>query len=344
MTHPEIESAKSEAMAALAALTTLEELDAWRLFEIGRNGRITGLLRQVASQPVEARPSYGAAVNDAKREIEAAYEEAQARRKSEALAAGLAGDRIDVTLPGRRPQQGGLHMSTQTLRRSMPSSPRWASRSTAAATSRPTSSTSSCSTCRRTTRRATCGTRSTRRRPACCCARTRRRGRSTSCGAVPRPGAGHPARHVLPLRARSPRAARSSSTRSRAWRSATGITMADLKGTITAFARRMFGADRQVRIPRQLLPVHRAVDRGGRATAPVRRPELPRLTRTPAGWRSWAAGMVHPVVLRNGGYDPAAFTGFAFGMGPERIAMLRHGIDDIRLFWGNDLRFLEQFR
>jgi phenylalanyl-tRNA synthetase alpha chain len=55
------------------------------------------------------------------------------------------------------------------------------------------------------------------------------------------------------------------------------------------------------------------------------------------------AGMVHPVVLENGGYDPREFSGYAFGMGPERIAMLRHRIDDIRYFFGNDLRFLNQF-
>jgi phenylalanyl-tRNA synthetase alpha chain len=62
------------------------------------------------------------------------------------------------------------------------------------------------------------------------------------------------------------------------------------------------------------------------------------------GWLEIAgAGMVHPVVLRNGGYDPEEFSGFAFGMGPERIAMLLYGIDDIRHFFANDLRFLEQF-
>ncbi len=53
--------------------------------------------------------------------------------------------------------------------------------------------------------------------------------------------------------------------------------------------------------------------------------------------------MVHPVVLQNGGYDPTRYTGFAFGMGPERITMLRHRIEDIRAFWANDMRFLEQF-
>jgi len=54
-------------------------------------------------------------------------------------------------------------------------------------------------------------------------------------------------------------------------------------------------------------------------------------------------GMVHPVVLRNGGYDPITYSGFAFGMGPERVAMLRHSVRDIRNFWANDMRFLEQF-
>jgi phenylalanyl-tRNA synthetase alpha chain len=63
-----------------------------------------------------------------------------------------------------------------------------------------------------------------------------------------------------------------------------------------------------------------------------------------SGWLEiLGSGMVHPNVLRNGGYDPAVFSGFAFGMGPERIAMLKHGISDIRLFFGNDLRFLQQF-
>jgi phenylalanyl-tRNA synthetase alpha chain len=62
------------------------------------------------------------------------------------------------------------------------------------------------------------------------------------------------------------------------------------------------------------------------------------------GWLEiLGCGMVHPVVLRYGGYDPDTYSGFAFGSGPERIAMLRYGIEDIRYFWGNDLRFLRQF-
>jgi len=62
------------------------------------------------------------------------------------------------------------------------------------------------------------------------------------------------------------------------------------------------------------------------------------------GWLEiMGAGMVHPVVLRNGGYYPEEYTGFAFGMGPERIAMLKFGVEDIRYFFSNDIRFLEQF-
>ena len=63
-----------------------------------------------------------------------------------------------------------------------------------------------------------------------------------------------------------------------------------------------------------------------------------------SGWLEiLGSGMVHPVVLQNGGYDPRRYTGFAFGMGPQRSTMLLHRMNDIRYFWGNDVRFLEQF-
>jgi phenylalanyl-tRNA synthetase alpha chain len=122
----------------------------------------------------------------------------------------------------------------------------------------------------------------------------------------------------------------------------TSITLADLKGTIVAFARRMFGAERQVRIRSSYFPFTEPsieVDMdcivcAGKGCALCKR----------SGWLEiMGAGMVHPTVLKNGGYDPERFSGFAFGMGPERIAMLKYGIDDIRQFWANDLRFLRQF-
>jgi phenylalanyl-tRNA synthetase alpha chain len=122
----------------------------------------------------------------------------------------------------------------------------------------------------------------------------------------------------------------------------TSITMADLKGTIVDFARRMFGADRQVRFRASHFPF----------TEPSAEVDMDCILCEGEGCRvckytGWVeimgCGMVHPVVLEHGGYDPRIYSGFAFGMGPERIAMLKYRIEDIRYFWGNDLRFLRQF-
>jgi phenylalanyl-tRNA synthetase alpha chain len=120
------------------------------------------------------------------------------------------------------------------------------------------------------------------------------------------------------------------------------ITMADLKGTIVDFAQCMFGAGRKVRFRASHFPF----------TEPSAEVDMDCILCEGEGCRvckytGWleimGCGMVHPVVLTYGGYDPDLYSGFAFGMGPERIAMLKHGIEDIRYFWGNDLRFLEQF-
>lgn len=121
-----------------------------------------------------------------------------------------------------------------------------------------------------------------------------------------------------------------------------GITMTDLKGTITAFARRLFGQERQIRFRSSYFPFTEPsieVD----IDWPKEDPNADRLTKGTGWLEIMGAGMVHPVVLRNGGYDPDKYTGFAFGMGPQRITMLKHAIDDIRQFWANDLRFLAQF-
>jgi phenylalanyl-tRNA synthetase alpha chain len=120
------------------------------------------------------------------------------------------------------------------------------------------------------------------------------------------------------------------------------ITFADLKGTLTAFARRLFGAQVATRFraahfpftePSAEMDVECFVCGG--VGCPVCKG---------TGWLEvLGSGMIHPTVLNNGGYDPAQFSGFAFGMGPERLTMLKHRIEDIRYFWSNDLRFLEQF-
>jgi phenylalanyl-tRNA synthetase alpha chain len=120
------------------------------------------------------------------------------------------------------------------------------------------------------------------------------------------------------------------------------ITLADLKGAMVDFARQMFGADRRVRFRCSHFPF----------TEPSVEVDMDCIICGGEGCRvckytGWVeisgAGMVHPQVLMNGGYDPDVYSGYAFGMGPERIAMIKYSIDDIRLFYSNDLRFARQF-
>jgi len=128
-----------------------------------------------------------------------------------------------------------------------------------------------------------------------------------------------------------------------------GITFADLKGTLAAFARAFFGPGTRTRFRPSYFPfvepgaevdVSCAICGGSGQLGGARRCGTCKGT----GWLEvLGAGMVHPKVLENGGIDPKRNTGFAFGMGVERMAMLRYGIDDLRLYFENDLRFLEQF-
>ncbi len=121
-----------------------------------------------------------------------------------------------------------------------------------------------------------------------------------------------------------------------------GVTFADLKGTLLLFARAMFGERQQIRLRPSFFPF----------TEPSAEVDISCIMCGGSGCRvcshgGWleilGAGMVHPRVLEISGYDPQAVTGFAFGMGVERIAMLKYGIDDMRLLFSNDLRFLRQF-
>jgi phenylalanyl-tRNA synthetase alpha chain len=120
-----------------------------------------------------------------------------------------------------------------------------------------------------------------------------------------------------------------------------GITFSDLKGTLTDMARRLFGSQARTRFRASFFPFTEpsaefdieCFQCGGKGCNVCG-----------GGWLEiGGSGMVHPVVLKNGGYDPEIYTGFAFGFGVQRIAMLKYGINDIRHFWENDLRFLEQF-
>jgi phenylalanyl-tRNA synthetase alpha chain len=120
------------------------------------------------------------------------------------------------------------------------------------------------------------------------------------------------------------------------------VMFSDLKGTLSDFSRRMFGQDVRTRFRASHFPFTEPSAEmdiecflcGGKGCQVCKK----------TGWLEiLGSGMVHPTVLSNGGYDPQRYSGFAFGMGPERITMLRHRIEDIRYFWANDLRFLEHF-
>ena len=125
------------------------------------------------------------------------------------------------------------------------------------------------------------------------------------------------------------------------------IRLTDLIGVMSEFAHKMYGVERKVRFRGSYFPFTEpsieidmscsCEEEDGTESPGCR---LCKYT----GWLEVAgAGMVHPAVLRNGGYDPEEWSGFAFGMGVERPALLKHNIDDIRYFYGNDLRFLQQF-
>ncbi|MCL4501703.1 MAG: phenylalanine--tRNA ligase subunit alpha [Deltaproteobacteria bacterium] len=121
-----------------------------------------------------------------------------------------------------------------------------------------------------------------------------------------------------------------------------GVTLADLKGTLTTFVHQMFGPEVGVRFRPSYFPFTEPsaeVD----IECVICRGEGCRVCKTTGWLEILGSGMVHPAVFEAVGYDPEEYTGFAFGLGVERVAMLKYGIDDLRLFFENDLRFLRQF-
>jgi phenylalanyl-tRNA synthetase alpha chain len=336
----DLDALAQSALAELSLCADESALHAWnnKLLE----GQLRQMLRDIGKLPPQDRKGFGQKANQVKERLGQAYEAALSALKEKRLAESLASERLDVTLPGRPVPRGRLHVSTQTLRKIYaifadmgfqiyrspdveddemnfgllnmpphhPARDMW-----------DTFHTTTPGVLLRT---------------------------HTSPGQihVMRELCPEPIRVILPGMCYRYEAI---TTRSEImFHQVEGlcvggnVTMADLKGTLIAFARRMFGAARKVRIRSSYFPFTEPsieVDMdcivcAGAGCALCKR----------SGWLEiLGAGMVHPVVLRNGGYDPERFTGFAFGMGPERIALLTYGLDDIRQFWANDLRFLRQF-
>ncbi len=338
----ELKTLEVAGLSELAAAADEPTLKAWNTKFFGDKGQMKAALAGIGRVAKDQRAAYGLEANRVKGALEAAYAPALAAAKQRALEASLASDPLDVTLPGRSPTRGRLHPATQILRqvnRIFADMGFQVFRSREVETDQnnfellnmpehhpardmwDTFFTESPGVVLRT---------------------------HTSPGQihVMRRFAPDPVRVILPGMCYRNEAI---STRSEiqflqveGLVIGAGVTMADLKGTLTSFARRMFGPDRQVRIRSSYFPFTEPsieVD----IDWPADDPNRDRLTKGTGWLEILGAGMVHPTVLRNGGYDPDKVTGFAFGMGPQRMLMLQRAIDDIRLFWGNDLRFLRQF-
>jgi phenylalanyl-tRNA synthetase alpha chain len=338
----QLENLYAESLKTLLAAETTVVLDAWYKETLGRKGSIYLLTRQVGQLTTEERPAFGKRVNTVKQELESAYQARLSVLKAAELDSQIASSAIDVTLPGRPLPKGRLHIITQTLREIYrifgdmgfqiyrspdvetdaynfellnfpPHHP--------AREMQDSFYTENSDVILRT---------------------------HTSAGQIRamREYYPEPVRVILPgMCYRNEQITTRSSiqfTQVEGLAVGTNITFADLKGTLTEFARRMFGANRETRFRASYFPF----------TEPSAEVDVTCFLCDGKGCQvcqktGWleilGCGMVHPTVLKNGGYDPQIYTGFAFGMGPERIAMLKYGIDDIRQFWNNDLRFLQQF-
>ena len=331
----ELERIVAEAGQAIAATASVADLEQAKARYLGKAGSLTELLKGLGKLSAEERPRAGAAINQAKARVE---EFIQARRDSilaAALESQLAAEAVDVTLPGRRQGAGGLHPITRaqehaerlfasmgfsvadgpeiendwynfTALRMFPDHPSRSMQDTFYVEG------------------------------------TDRVLRTQTSPVQIR----HMQSHKPPIRIICPgRVYRHDhdATHSPMFHQIEGlwvdegISLATLKGTVTQFCRAFFERDDiAIRFRPSYFPF---VEPGVEIDMEWSRKD---------GDTSWleiaGAGVVHPDVLRNGGIDPERYSGFAFGMGLDRLAMLKYGVNDLRLFFENDLRFLAQFR
>lgn len=334
---------QQEALEKIEAASELKELNDVRVAYLGKKGPITEVLRGMGKLSAEERPRMGALVNDVREAIQNRLDEKVAQLEQAAIAKQLESETIDVTLPGRPVSVGSHHPLTAVIEEiedlfigmgyEIAEGPE-----------------------------------------------VERDYYNFEALNLPK---GHPARdmqdsfyiteEILLRTQTSPVQVRTmekhggkgpikiicpgkvyrrdddDATHSHQFTQIEGlvidknIRMSDLKGTLQAFAKKLFGEEREIRLRPSFFPfTEPSVEMdiscmmcGGKGCR----------TCKGTGWiEILGAGMVHPNVLRMSGYDPKEYQGFAFGMGPERIAMLKYGIDDIRHFYTNDVRFLQQFK
>jgi phenylalanyl-tRNA synthetase alpha chain len=331
-----------EAINLIDAATDLKALNDVRVAYLGKKGPITEVLRGMGKLSEEERPKMGALVNEVREVIASKITEKQSELEAAVINAKLASEQIDVTLPGRPVRTGNHHPLTRIIEEiedlfigmgySVAEGPE-----------------------------------------------VEKDYYNFEALNLPK---GHPARdmqdsfyisedillrtHTSPVQARTMeknqgkgpikiicpgkvyRRDNDDATHSHQFMQIEGlvigenIRMSDLKGTLEVFVKKMFGEDRKIRLRPSFFPfTEPSVELdisckicGGNGCNVCKG----------TGWiEILGAGMVHPNVLEMAGYDSKKYSGFAFGMGPERIAMLKYGVDDIRHFYTNDVRFLKQF-
>lgn len=338
----ELAKIEQNAQEALGSIQDEASLEQWRIAHLGRSSPLMLVFDQLGKLSKEERPVIGRRANEIKRSMEAAYTTRSEALRQSALLHSLQSERLDISLPGRSLPIGHFHPASISLRtaiRAFADMGFQVFRSPEAETddynfgllnmpphhpARDMYDTFYTSML------------NVSLRP------------HTSPGQihVMRQSAPHPIRAILPgMCYRYEQISTRHETQFyqiEVLAVGRDITLGDLKGTITDFAHRLFGQNIRTRFRASYFPF----------TEPSAEMDFECFlcngqgctVCAGTGWLEiGGCGMVHPIVLQNGGYDPEKFTGFAAGLGTERIMMLRHHIEDIRYFWANDIRFLEQF-
>jgi phenylalanyl-tRNA synthetase alpha chain len=340
----QVEELGSKARDELNNTLSLDDLEAWRVRYLGRKSPLVNILRSLAQTPVEQRKQVGARANIIKRDLESQYESKKSELENKSLHFTHT-EILDITLPGKRISLGRLHPTTQAFNEicnifismgfKIEEGPEveWeyynfdALNMPAEHPARD--------------QFATLWVDSEH-----CSNGILLRTHTSPVQIRVMEKTSPPIRIIAPGRVYRYEA--TDATHEWMFHQVEGlaidknITIADLKGTLFEFARRLFGKDRKARFRCDYFPfvepgVELAIDCfacGGKGCRICQQ----------SGWiEILGAGMVQPEVLRRCNIDPDIYSGFAFGMGVERIPMLRYGIDDIRYFYSNDLRFLSQF-
>ena len=330
-----LEAILKDATATLNAVKSMPELEQVKAKYLGKSGSLTAQLKTLGSLPPDEKKLAGAAINEVKSQVESLVNDAKSRVATAELEAKLAGESVDVTLPGRTSGAGGLHPVTRALERI---EALFATMGFAVADGPEIETDYHCFTALNTPPN----------HPARSMQDTFYIANSQH---VLRPHTSpvqirYMEAHKPPIRIICPgRVYRCDhdATHSPMFHQIEGlwiddgISLADLKGTLTQFFRAFFERDdMQIRFRPSFFPF---VEPGV---------EVDMEWENKGGKIKWleigGAGVVHPQVLRNGGIDPEKYSGFAFGMGLDRLAMLKYGVNDLRLFFENDMKFLSQFR